>query len=146
MYIPKFPYNGNQAIITSDRVTLLAKSDSVFIFGKQAVSLSSQATVNIDAKEKLAISAPIIELGLNAKNIGEPAILGDSLVRALDYLIDSLSEFSFQASKVTADKLSTLESGVGTPADDLYKKLKGIKNSIDNTTRSSKVFIQKNNI
>ena len=146
MYIPKFPYNGNQSIITSDRVTLLAKTDGAFIFGKKAVSLSSQGTVNIDAKQKLAISSPIIELGLNASTKGEPALLGDALVLALDNLIDQLSEFAQKASTVTADKLSTLESGIGTPADALYKNLKSIRNSIDNTTRSSKVFIQKNNI
>lgn len=146
MYIPKFPYSGNQSIITSDRVTLLAKTDSVFVFGKEAVSLSSQGTVNIDAKEKLAISSPIIELGLNASAKGEPAVLGDSLVTVLDSLVDSLSAFAQRASTVTADQLSTLESGVGTPADALYKSLKDIRNGIDNTTRSSKVFIQKNNI
>lgn len=148
MYKPEFPYKSNQSIITSDRVTLLAKSDSVFVFGRQAVSLSSQGTVNIDAKQKLAISAPIIELGLNSSitGSGEPAILGDSLVTVLDYLIDSLSIFSQQAATLTYDKLATLESGVGTPANALYGKLKDIKKAINNTTRSSKVFIQKNNI
>lgn len=146
MYTPKFPYTGNQCIITSDRVTLFARNDAVFVFGKEAVSLSSQGTVNIDAKTKLAISAPIIELGLDAKTKGEPAVLGDSLVSVLSDLVNNLSSFSLAASSVTADKLSTLESGVGTPADALYKNLKDIKNRVDNTIKSSKVFIQKNNI
>ena len=56
MYVPEFPYIGNQAIIKSDRVVLMGDKDSVFLFGNEAVSLSSKHTVNLDAKDKVIIS------------------------------------------------------------------------------------------
>ncbi len=55
MYKPVFPYKGNQLILTSDRVTLHAKNDAIFLFGKQAVGLSSTNTINLDAVNKVIV-------------------------------------------------------------------------------------------
>ncbi len=35
MYVPEFPYKGKQIIISSGRVIVHAKEDSVFLFGKK---------------------------------------------------------------------------------------------------------------
>jgi hypothetical protein len=146
MYTPKFPYIGNQAIITSDRVTLLANKDAVFIFGDQAVSLSSKHTVNIDAVEKVIINAPKIELGAKSSNSvhGEPLVLGTQLVYQLTNLINELILFMDAAKKVRYDNLNTLNSGIQTPADKLSKSLPPIRDAIKNAILSQKVFLQKN--
>ena len=67
MYRPVFPYKGNQLILTSDRVTLHAKNDAIFLFGKQAVGLSSPNTINLDAGTKIILAGPVVELGNKAK-------------------------------------------------------------------------------
>ena len=55
MLNPKFPFDGNQVILTSDRVTLHSKTDGVFLFGKGMVALSSTQTINLDANEKILL-------------------------------------------------------------------------------------------
>jgi hypothetical protein len=145
MYTPQFPYTGNQAIITSDRVTLLADKDSVFVFGRQAVSLSSVHTINIDANDRVTISSPIISLGAkDADTNGEPVLLGNSLVNQLLLLLDNLNTFFIQAADVQYSDLSTLRTNISAPANALSKKLTQIRNAIQNSTRSEVVFLQKN--
>jgi len=147
MYAPQFPYKGNQAIITSDRVTLLGDKDSVFVFGRQSVSLSSIHTVNIDANDRVTISAPIINLGKKDSNVqGEPVILGNSLVNQLLLLLDNLITFFDQAKDVEYGDASTLRTNLSAPASAVSLKLPQIRNAIQNSVRSEVVFLQKNNI
>ena len=65
MFKPVFPYKGNQLILTSDRVTIYSKNDAVFIFGKEAVSISSVKTINLDANEKILINCTKIRILTN---------------------------------------------------------------------------------
>ena len=88
MYTPQFPYKGNQVILTSDRVMIHSKNDAIFIFGKQAVSLSSPQTINLDASQKILLDSPKIELGHKAETDGEPVILGKTFNRQLTQLSD----------------------------------------------------------
>lgn len=91
IFEPKFPYKGNQIILSSERVMLHAKSDAIFLFGKQAVSLSSTKTINLDAFEKVLIDCEIIELGHNAQALGEPLILGKTFNRQLSVFLDRIA-------------------------------------------------------
>ena len=91
MYRPVFPYKGNQLILTSDRVTLHAKNDAIFLFGKQAVGLSSTNTINLDASNKVIVAAPVIELGNKAQSLGQPVVLGDNLNQQLRSVLGALS-------------------------------------------------------
>ena len=86
-YKPDFPYLGEQIIITSGRVTLNSKDDSVFLFGKKAIGFSSAGTINFDSDDKVIINAPQIYLGLEAK---EPLVKGQALENLLLELLDSL--------------------------------------------------------
>lgn len=90
MITPKFPYTGDQIIVTSDRVTLHSRKDGVFVFGKATVGLSSVGTINMDSKEKVLIDSPKIELGHRAEELGEQAVLGNSLSMVLTELSDAL--------------------------------------------------------
>lgn len=91
MYSPQFPYKGNQIILSSDRVMLHSKTDAIFLFGKQAVSLSSTKTINLDAIERIKLYSPIIELGPNAKDQGQPVLLGRTFNRQLLTLLEELA-------------------------------------------------------
>lgn len=88
MYSPDFQtFNKNQIILSSDRVTLYSKTDSIFLFGSQAVSLSSKKTINLDATDKVVVYSQKIELGENASH---PLVLGDQLNDTLIFLLDAL--------------------------------------------------------
>lgn len=91
IFEPKFPYKGNQLILSADRVTLHSKSDAIFLFGKQAVSLSSTKTINLDAFEKVLIDCKIIELGSKAQTLGQPVVLGRDLNTQLTLLLTNLA-------------------------------------------------------
>ena len=105
-YIPEFPYTGSQAIVASDRITLLSKQDSTLIFGEKAVGLSSKGSVNIDSVKNVLINpgeTGIIELGLNAT---EAVIKGDSFVANLRLLVQDIELLSSALSKMSETNLA----------------------------------------
>jgi hypothetical protein len=143
-YSPTFPFIGNQIILTSDRVTLLADEDAVFVFGNKAVSLSSKNTVNLDATNKIILSSPIINLGSkNADTLGEPVILGKTLISLLSELVKTLQDFLSDAGSVKYSDLSTLR-GMADSANNASDLLDDIVNAINNSTLSTNVFITSN--
>ncbi len=128
MYKPVFPYKGNQLILTSDRVTLHAKNDAIFLFGKQAVGLSSPNTINLDAGKKIILAGPVIELGNKAKDLGEPVVLGDTLNQKMLDLLDALSFVATrlaQASTSSPGKTAELVNQAGTYLGTKVNELKG---------------------
>jgi hypothetical protein len=94
MYIPQFPYVGNQAIITSGRVTIHSYDDFIFLFGKKGVAISSPSTFTVDANERTIIASPKIELGYQAERVGEPVMLGRTTVVQLGRLLDAIQNLS----------------------------------------------------
>jgi hypothetical protein len=94
MYIPQFPYVGNQAIITSGRVTIHSYDDFIFLFGKKGVAISSPSTFTVDANERTIIASPKIELGYQAERVGEPVMLGRTTAVQLGRLLDAIQNLS----------------------------------------------------
>jgi hypothetical protein len=111
-YIPTPQYTGHQVIITSDRVTLHSRNDSVMLFGKKAIALSSLGTVNLDVSKKVIINSPKIELGLSAERLGEPVLLGKKTVQMLSRLLDALTLLSTSLSTISNTKLETSIPGI----------------------------------
>ena len=107
MFKPVFPYTGNQIILTSERVTLHSKKDAIFLFGKQAVSLSSTKTINLDANEGIKLYSPIVELGPNARAQGQPVVLGRNLNQQLISLLSSLVNASTLMSQASESDLAS---------------------------------------
>lgn len=105
MFKPVFPYKGNQLILTSDRVTIHSKSDAIFLFGKQAVSLSSTKTINLDANEGIKLYSPIVELGPNARAEGQPVILGTNLNQQLIVLLNNIANAGMLMSQASESDL-----------------------------------------
>jgi hypothetical protein len=104
-YIPIFPYTGNQIILSSGRVVLHSKDDSVMIFGKKSIGLSSTGTVNLDVSTKVIINSPKIELGLSAEKLGEPILLGNKTVFLIARLLDSLTQLAGALSQMSETQL-----------------------------------------
>ena len=100
----EFPYSGAQVILSSDRVLLHSKKDTIILAGKRAVSLCSTETINLDAKEKIIIDCDVIELGHEAKALGEQVVLGNSLVIQLTLFTAALQEIGRQLGRVGENK------------------------------------------
>jgi hypothetical protein len=105
MFKPVFPYKGDQIILSSERVLLHSKTDAIFLFGKEAVSLSSTKTINLDAVDKVLLDTKIIELGSKAQALGEPTILGRSMVTQLSVLLANLEQAGNKLSVVASEDL-----------------------------------------
>lgn len=112
MYQPTFPYLGNQAIITSGRVTAHSYDDFIFLFGKKGVAISSPATFTVDANEKTTIASPKIELGFQALTVGQPVLLGINTTVQLSFLLDAISNLSKALQKISAEELETAIPGI----------------------------------
>jgi hypothetical protein len=93
-YTPKFgvEYIGNHVIISSDRITLHSKTDSIFLFGKQSVCLSSIGTVNLDASSGIILEAPSVRLGSHSAK--EQVILGNKHNLFLSQFLDTVATAS----------------------------------------------------
>ena len=100
----EFPYSGAQVILSSDRVLLHSKKDTIILAGKRAVSLCSTETINLDAKEKIIIDCDVIELGHEAQALGEQVVLGNSLVVQLTLFTAALQEIGRQLGRVGENK------------------------------------------
>lgn len=128
-YKPEFPYKGEQIILSSDRVLLHSKNDSIFLFGKKAVSLSSTKTINLDATDKVLISTNKIELGTEAEALGEPVVLGRTLNTQLTILLSILETVGKNLSNASESDLAgtmTLITGAGTALAGEAARLRGL--------------------
>ena len=105
-YIPEFPYKGDQAIISSGRILFHAKEDSIFLFGKKAVGISSTGVINIDSYDGFAISSPKIELGLKAADAGEPIMLGRSTNNIILEILSDIQELGDALSNLSDSSLA----------------------------------------
>lgn len=133
-----FPYEGNQVIITSGRVMLHAKDDTVLLFAKKGVGISTNATFNVDALEKTTLNSNVIELGLRASTEGEQVLKGKTTLQQLDRLLDDIVALSDALSTNTVARLST----VATIAGGLSITAKSVK-SLLNTKALSDVTYTK---
>jgi len=84
-------FESPQIIITSDRIILSAKKDSVLINAENSVGISTNGSINIDAKSNY-ISSNDIKLG--SKNATQPILLGNDtneILRDLTFAIKDLA-------------------------------------------------------
>lgn len=146
MLKPEFPYTGNQIILSSDRITLHAKSDAIFLFGKAAIGLSSTQTINLDAKEEVYVSSPKIYLGHIPSNTEafEPSVKGNELSQELYEVLTRLAGLLDQMSAVNETNFSAWSVSVRYPAIKLrdHIKEKTIPNLINGKILSKNVFVK----
>ena len=134
MFIPKFPYLGNQVIITSGRVTHHSYDDFIFLFGKKGVSISSPASFTVDANERTNKASPKIELGYQAESKGEPVMLGRSTALQLGFLIDAIVNMSDALNKLTAEQPETAIAGIVQTTTVLSDTAKTVKAQLGGST------------
>ena len=137
-YIPEFPYKGDQAIISSGRILFHAKDDSIFLFGKKAVGISSIGVINMDSYESVSINSPKIELGLKAKEEGENTMLGKTTNQMLVELLDELERIGSALSQLSETGLPAASIVISSAGESLLSKSGIIKSNLINNTNLSK--------
>ena len=140
MYVPQFPYTGNQVIITSGRVTHHSYDDFIFLFGKKGVAISSPATFTVDANERTIIASPKIELGYQAEIKGEPVLLGRSTAVQLGFLLDAIKNLSDALGKMSAEELETSIAGILQTSKVLSGTTKTVKAQLNNACLSKNTY------
>lgn len=105
-YKPELPnkYKESQIILSSGRLLFNAKEDSVLIFSKKSIGLSSNGTINIDSDSYFILNSSKIYLGLKAHNEKQPLILGKNTNDWLTDLTNALTKF-----------VSLVKAGGGSP-------------------------------
>ena len=140
MYVPQFPYLGNQVIISSGRVVTHSKDDFIFLFGKKGVSISSPSSFTVDANERTIIASPKIELGYQAETNGESVLLGDSTVEQLGFLLDSIQNLSDALAKLSAEEPETAIAGIIQTATVLSGTAQTVKAQLNNFCLSNNTY------
>ena len=140
MYVPQFPYIGNQVIITSGRVTHHSYDDFIFLFGKKGVAISSPATFTVDANERTIVASPKIELGYQAEAKGEPVLLGKSTAIQLGFLLDAIQNLSDALGKMSAEQLEVAIPGILQTSKVLSGTAKTVKEQLNSACLSKNTY------
>jgi hypothetical protein len=140
MYTPQFPYTGNQAIISSGRVTIHSYDDFIFLFGKKGVAISSPATFTVDANERTIIASPKIELGYQAQAQGEPLLLGRTTVQQLGFLLDAVQTLSNALAQLNSEELEISVPIIIQSATVLSDTAKTVKAQLNNKCLSQNTY------
>ena len=140
MYVPQFPYLGNQVIISSGRVVTHSKDDFIFLFGKKGVSVSSPSSFTVDAEERTIITSPKIELGYQAEAGGESVLLGNSTVEQLSFLLDAIQNFSDALAEISAEEPETAIAKIVQTATVLSGTAQTVKAQLTNFCLSNTTY------
>jgi hypothetical protein len=129
-YTLEFPYKGDQAIIISGRIIFNSKDDSILLFGKSAIGLSSLGQVNIDSIQGTTINSPIIQLGLNAQDAGEPLVKGRQNNLLLLELVGELKNICISLSNISETNFNISIPGIISSAKSAVNSMKQIEDII----------------
>lgn len=98
-------YSKNYVVLTSDRLILNSKDDSIFLTSKRTIGLSANEQLHINigplgkrdpSKHYVVINSPLIQLGLprgDKNDNNEPVAKAHSTIQYVNGLIKALGEF-----------------------------------------------------
>ena len=118
-------YNNPQIALNSDRVVINAKTDSVLISGNKSIGLSSNRSINLEAKEIYMHST---DIRLGNKDATQPVLKGDIAVEYLKIIIQEITNLS------TALKTIQIYTGpnvVGVPDASIQPVAKSACNNLE---------------
>lgn len=124
---PELPSNyiNPQIILNSDRVVINAKTDNILISGNKSVGISSNRSINLEAKEVYMHST---DIKLGDKNATQPVLKGDIAVEYLKIIIQEIANLS------TALKTIQIYTGpnvVGVPDASIQPVAKSACNNLE---------------
>jgi hypothetical protein len=104
-------YSGNYVILTSDRLILNAKADSLFLNASKTIGFSAVEQVHFNIgplgkrdpeKHFLIVNSPRIQFGLPKDGKNEPVAKAESVIDYINEMVKIISDFAFAVSNATA--------------------------------------------
>lgn len=158
VYVPSIlslnNYNKDYVILTSNRVVINSKEDSIILTSKKTIGISATEQVHFNigpvgtsqpkdpTKYFFIINSPAIQLGLSRDGDNEPVAKADSTISFIKELIKALQDLSqvLKTSKGAGSGTVTLLS-INTAGDALYTALQKIKDKyvVENSPIKSKI-------
>jgi hypothetical protein len=140
-------YNGEQIILSSNRLIFNARQNDTYINSKRYINLSAGDKVTIDVgnvdsdneENMFLVNAPKMQFGLDRYGLAEPVVKGEQLDLILTQLMEALSTYStmVQAAAIVPGPIMSL---MLTPATQyLAGRLQAIKFDMNNF-KSEKTF------
>lgn len=143
-FVPIRQYNGNQVILTSDRLIFNTKSDNIFLTAKKDVVLCSGGDVHVNVgvsggtSNEFILNSPKIKLGLNGL---QPVPKGDNLNKMLTQLMASLNNLATNLSSATGFGVGTVTTptinAAGTQMLGEIENLNSLIKNINSTVTST---------
>jgi hypothetical protein len=123
-------FNLPQIILNSNRIILNAKTDSILISGEKSVGISSNSSINIEAKQ-IYLDGTDIRLG--NKNAKQPILLGNDTVDLLKIIVNELSNLAtaLKTIQMWPGGTPTPDPTIGPVAKIAETNLENIKNKLD---------------
>ena len=118
-------YEGEQIILSSGRLILNGRSDSVFLSSNQYIHINANEGVYIDVgpedtdniANKVYINSPLIQLGDDKKGNLQAVVKADDLAEILKEIVDAINTFN----KIAAT--TVLIPALYTPAAETLNKI-----------------------
>jgi hypothetical protein len=140
-------YNKNQILLTSGRLLFNAKDDAIILGAKKSIHLTSDESVNMDANNYIALTAPKVYLGSSQGIEGvdlQSGVLGENLNSLLGEISQYLTTLNIAFTSAT-DSLGvpivSLLSAAAPASLSLSQRLQSIvngKNLLSNKVKISK--------
>lgn len=125
-----FPFFGDQIVLSSERIHLHAREDSVMMFARRSIGLSSLATLNFDCNEKVTINSPKIYLGLNAQ---EQLILGNTFIKELKHFAEYVNIAGNMLKSVGESQIGDAIAKVAIAGKFLFNSSQRLLDTLDST-------------
>jgi hypothetical protein len=84
-------YSGPQIVLNSGRLILNSKTDHILLSSKKSINLNAVDSINFDTAGNVIIQSGKLFLG--SKDATEPVLLGDTTIKLLTELVNSLNQF-----------------------------------------------------
>lgn len=114
LQMEKYPFNGNQIIMSSDRIVMNARENEFMVYANGDIGFSTNGdfhincrALRINAQEQHTMTAPK-EGEADAKK-SEPAVLGDQLLEYITGIVDRILELRYPGAPGVVDSTSAIK-------------------------------------
>ena len=133
-------YNGEQILLSSGRLVLNSRSDSIFISSRQYINLSAGDKVTIDVgaidsdneENMFLVNAPIIQFGLDKNGVAEPIVKGEQLDQIITQLMEAISTYTDMVQSAALTPGPIMAAMLGPANSFLKSRFQQIKYNLDN--------------
>jgi hypothetical protein len=137
-------FSNPQAVISSDRVVLNAKNESIVASANQAITLAA-TNLSAEADENLYIDAQAVYLGLDGTTYpNQPVILGKEFLDDFEKLLTQLDTLASRLETLVSLPAGTPYTAISTAAVRLRTQIGKVDRKLKaDTYKSKKVFTSK---